>query len=156
MYGTSRRASPPKFRGRSVLLSYSCGMKIDWDQLIEKALAVRRMAHAPYSDFCVGAALLDDKGNVYTGCNVENVSYGLSVCAERHAVAAAIADGSRRFQALVVLTDLSPPGSPCGACRQVLAEFGDFPIMLVNPSGERVETSVGELLPMAFRPEDLG
>jgi len=137
-------------------LGYSHGMEIAWDQLIEKASAVRQMAHAPYSDFCVGAALLDDRGIVYCGCNVENVSYGLSVCAERHAVAAAIADGSRRFQALVVITDLSPPGSPCGACRQVLAEFGDFPIMLVNPGGERVKTSVGQLLPMAFTPENLG
>ncbi len=137
-------------------LGYSCGMTIDWDQLIEKASAVRKMAYAPYSDFHVGAALLDDRGVVYSGCNVENVSYGLSVCAERHAVAAAIADGSRQFQALVVITDVSPPGSPCGACRQVLAEFGDFPVLLVNPAGERVESSVGELLPMAFRPEDLG
>lgn len=128
---------------RHLTLGYSHGMEIDWNQLIEKASAVRRMAYAPYSDFCVGAALLDDRGVVYCGCNVENASYGLSVCAERHAVAAAIADGSRRFQALVVITDLSPPGSPCGACRQVLAEFGDFPIMLVNPDGERVETSVG-------------
>ncbi len=131
-------------------------MTIDWDVLIEKASAVRRMAYAPYSDFLVGAALLDDQGVVHSGCNVENASYGLSVCAERHAVAAAVADGSRRFQALVVMTDVCPPGSPCGACRQVLTEFGDFPIMLVNPGGERVETSVGELLPMAFRPEDLG
>lgn len=135
---------------------YSRGMTIDWNSLIEKASAVRRMAHAPYSDFSVGAALLDDRGVVYSGCNVENASYGLSVCAERHAIAAAVGDGSRRFQALAVMTDVSPPGSPCGACRQVLSEFGDFPIMLVNPDGERVETSVGELLPMAFRPEDLG
>ncbi len=131
-------------------------MAIDWNDLIEKASAVRRKAHAPYSDFCVGSALLDDQGIIYSGCNVENVSYGLSVCAERHAVAAAVADGSRNFRALVVVTDVSPPGSPCGACRQVLAEFGDFPILLVNPGGERVETSVGELLPMAFTPENLG
>ncbi|MCK5379668.1 MAG: cytidine deaminase [Acidobacteria bacterium] len=131
-------------------------MTINWDDLIEKASAVRRKAHAPYSDFCVGAALLDDRGVVHCGCNVENASYGLSVCAERHAIAAAVAAGSRQFQALVVITDVSPPGSPCGACRQVLAEFGDIPILLVNPGGERVETSVGELLPMAFTPENLG
>ena len=137
-------------------LSYSRGMTINWDDLIEKASAVRRKAHAPYSDFCVGAALLDDRGVVHCGCNVENASYGLSVCAERHAIAAAVAAGSRQFQALVVITDVSPPGSPCGACRQVLAEFGDIPILLVNPGGERVETSVGELLPMAFTPENLG
>ena len=131
-------------------------MTIDWDQLIKRAAAVRLKAHAPYSDFYVGASLLDDRGVIYSGCNVENASYGLSVCAERHAVAAAVADGSRQFQALVVITDVSPPGSPCGACRQVLAEFGDFPVLLVNPAGERVETSVGELLPMAFTPENLG
>ncbi len=131
-------------------------MEIDWDRLIERALAVREMAHAPYSDFRVGAALLDDQGRIFSGCNVENASYGLSVCAERHAVAAAVSDGSRTFRALVVITDVSPPGTPCGACRQVLAEFGDFPIMLVNPVGDRVETSVGELLPMAFSSEDLG
>ena len=137
-------------------LRYSRRMTINWDDLIEKASTVRQKAYAPYSDFHVGAALLDDRGVVCCGCNVENVSYGLSVCAERHAVAAAIADGSRSFRALVVITDVSPPGSPCGACRQVLAEFGDFPILLVNPGGERVETSVETLLPMAFRPEDLG
>lgn len=131
-------------------------MNINWDTLIEKAEAVRQRAHAPYSEFLVGSALLDDRGVIYSGCNVENASYGLSVCAERHAVAAAVADGARGFRALVVITDVSPPGSPCGACRQVLAEFGDFPILLVNPDGERVETSVGELLPMAFKPEDLG
>lgn len=138
------------------LVGYSGPMAIDWDDLIDKASAVSRMAHAPYSDFHVGAALLDDQGVVHSGCNVENASYGLSVCAERHAVAAAVAAGSQRFRALVVVTDVSPPVSPCGACRQVLAEFGDFPVLLVNPGGERVETSVGELLPMAFSSEDLG
>jgi cytidine deaminase len=130
-------------------------MTIEWNSLIERALAVRHNAHAPYSEFRVGAALLDDQGGIHAGCNVENVSYGLSVCAERHAVAAAVASGSTVFRALVVVTNVSPPGSPCGACRQVLAEFGDFPVLLVNPDGERVETSVGELLPMAFSPDDL-
>lgn len=130
-------------------------MTIDWNDLIETALAVRQMAHAPYSNFHVGAALLDERGVVYSGCNVENASYGLSVCAERHAVAAAVAHGSKKFLALVVVTDISPPGSPCGACRQVLSEFGDVPLLLVNPDGERVETSVEQLLPMAFKPEDL-
>ena len=130
-------------------------MTIDWDRLIEKAAVVRARSYAPYSKFHVGAALLDDRGAVYGACNVENASYGLSVCAERHAVAAAVAAGSRTFRALVVITPTSPPGSPCGACRQVLSEFGDFPILLVNPAGERVETSVAELLPMAFGPGDL-
>ncbi len=130
-------------------------MTIDWDRLIERAAAVRGRAYAPYSEFHVGAALLDDRGAVHAACNVENASYGLSVCAERHAVAAAVATGVRTFRALVVLTDTSPPASPCGACRQVLAEFGNFPILLVNLEGERVETSVAELLPMSFGPGDL-
>lgn len=130
-------------------------MQIDWDDLVEEAFAVRKRAHAPYSKFQVGAALIDDEGVIFSGCNVENASYGLSVCAERHAVAAAVAAGSQKYRALVVVTALSPPGSPCGACRQVLAEFGDMPVLLVNPDGERVETSVEALLPMAFKPEDL-
>jgi len=130
-------------------------MTINWEILIEQAMAVRHNAYAPYSKFRVGAALLDGQDAIHSGCNVENVSYGLSVCAERHAVAATVAAGSTVFRALVVVTEVSPPGSPCGACRQVLAEFGDFPVLLVNPDGERVETSVGELLPMAFSPDDL-
>lgn len=99
--------------------------------------------------------MLDEAGRIFAGCNVENASYGLSVCAERHAVAAAIAAGSRSIEALVVVTEISPPGSPCGACRQVMAEFGDFPVLLVNPEGARVATSSAALLPRAFRPEDL-
>jgi cytidine deaminase len=116
---------------------------------------VRSNAHAPYSSFAVGAAILDRDGSVYVGCNVENASYGLSVCAERHAVAAAVAAGCEGIDALAVVTDTSPPASPCGACRQVLAEFGDFPVILANPAGERVITSIGELLPMAFTPRSL-
>ena len=89
------------------------------------------------------------------GCNVENASYGLSVCAERHAVAAAVSAGGQRIEGLAVVTDTSPPTSPCGACRQVLIEFGDFPVILANPAGERTLTSVAELLPSAFTPGSL-
>ena len=125
------------------------------DQLVEAALAVRQRARAPYSGFAVGAAVLDVKGRVHVGCNVENASYGLSVCAERNAVAAAVSAGSQAFEGLAVVTDMSPPTPPCGACRQVLVEFGDFPVILANLEGDRILTSVGELLPDAFTPDSL-
>jgi cytidine deaminase len=127
----------------------------DIDRLVKAATAVRENAHAPYSQFMVGAAVLDGDGRVHVGCNVENASYGLSVCAERHAIAAAASSGSRGVEALVVVTDTSPPTPPCGACRQVLVEFGDFPVILENLEGERIETRVEELLPNAFTPDSL-
>ena len=125
------------------------------DRLVEAASAARENAHAPYSAFAVGAAVLDASGHVYVGCNIENASYGLSVCAERHAIAAAVAAGEDRIEALAVVTDTDPPASPCGACRQVLVEFGDFPVILANPAGERLLTTVSDLLPDAFTPESL-
>ncbi len=123
------------------------------DRLVEAATSVRVRARAPYSGFAVGAAVLSSDGCVHVGCNVENASYGLSVCAERHAVAAAVAAGTSDLSAVAVVTDSSPPASPCGACRQVLAEFGNFPVILANLAGARIVTSVGELLPNAFTPE---
>ena len=125
------------------------------ERLIDAASEVRTKAHAPYSSFAVGAAVLDAEGRVHVGCNVENASYGLSVCAERHAVAAAVSAGSQGIEGLAVVTDTTPPTSPCGACRQVLVEFGDFPVILANLEGERIVTSVGDLLPDAFTPESL-
>lgn len=125
------------------------------DRLVEAASEVRQKAHAPYSKFAVGAAVLDAKGRVHVGCNVENASYGLSVCAERHAVAAAVAAGAGEIDALAVVTGTEPPSSPCGACRQVLVEFGDFTVILANTAGERVVTRVSELLPDAFTPDSL-
>lgn len=122
----------------------------DIERLVAAAVAVRDHAYAPYSRFRVGAALLLPDGRVCSGCNVENASFGLAVCAERNAVAAAVAAGARSFSALVVVTDVRPPASPCGACRQVLAEFGDFPVILANPAGDRLVTSVNALLPGAF------
>ena len=115
----------------------------------------RANAHAPYSGFTVGAAVLDANGQVHVGCNVENASYGLSICAERHAVAAAVAAGESRLEVLAVVTDTDPPASPCGACRQVLREFGDFPVILANPAGARLLTTVGDLLPDAFTRQSL-
>jgi cytidine deaminase len=119
-------------------------------RLVAAAAAIRDRAYAPYSHFRVGAALLLADNEVVAGCNVENASFGLSVCAERNALAAAVAGGASRFLALAVVTDASPPASPCGACRQVLAEFGDYPVILANTANERRLTSVVELLPEAF------
>lgn len=121
--------------------------------LLSRARAVRARAYAPYSKFQVGAAVLDEKGRVHTGTNIENASYGLTVCAERHAVAAAVAAGAKQVRAVAVITPTSPPGSPCGACRQVLAEFAlpEAPVLLASPTGPADETTMGELLPRSFK-----
>jgi cytidine deaminase len=121
--------------------------------LVAAARRVRRHAHAPYSHFRVGAAVVDELGRIHVGCNVENASYGLTICAERGAVMAAVAAGARAIHGVAVVTGTRPPGSPCGACRQVLAELaGDtIPVWLAAPTGRAVERSVGALLPEAFR-----
>jgi cytidine deaminase len=122
--------------------------------LLAAARAVRRNAHAPYSRFLVGAAVADERGRIHVGCNVENASYGLTVCAERNAVAAAVAAGARRIAAAAVVTGARPPASPCGACRQVLAELADSdaPVLLAGPAGAAVTTTtVGALLPLTFK-----
>lgn len=119
--------------------------------LIELALAARQQAHAPYSHYRVGAAIQTEKGT-FPGCNVENASYGLCNCAERTALFTAVCAGARRVEAVVVATD--DGGSPCGACRQVLAEFADdsCSVVLVDGTGNVVlETTLGVLLPRAFR-----
>ena len=122
------------------------------DALVDAAAAVRRNAYAPYSNFRVGAAVRASDGRVFAGCNVENASYGLSICAERAAIFNAIAHGARDIVAIAVMTDASPPASPCGACRQVMAEFApDAPVVLAGTDGACIETSVGALLPAAFR-----
>lgn len=117
--------------------------------LIAAALAARSRAYAPYSNFPVGAALLGTDGIIHSGCNVENVSYGLTICAERSAVCQAVASGCREFAALVVIADSREPISPCGACRQVLSEFGDFPVLLRNLEGTEHRTTLGVLFPRA-------
>ncbi|HBT38509.1 MAG: Cytidine deaminase [Thermotoga sp. 50_1627] len=120
-------------------------------KLIEKAIEAMSKAYAPYSNFKVGAALLTKSGKVFTGCNVENASFGLSVCAERVAIFSAVSAGEMRFEKLVVVANTDSPASPCGACRQVMSEFGDFEVLLVNLRGEVVRTRVSELLPRAFK-----
>jgi cytidine deaminase len=128
-------------------------LSIDWEQLEDAAAKARERAYAPYSEYRVGAALLDEEGRVFTGCNVENASYGLCLCAERSAVAAAIDAGARRFSALVVASFGAKAAPPCGLCRQTLAEFApSFPIRCVSESGDRLDTSVAELLPHPFGP----
>ena len=125
------------------------------EELIQAAISVRKMAYAPYSNYAVGAAILVENGRIFTGVNVENASYGLTNCAERTAVFKAVSEGFKRIYAVVVATENA--GSPCGACRQVLAEFaGDVPVWLVDDSGNGRETTLHTLLPDHFGPEHLG
>ena len=125
------------------------------DPLVSAARAAQQQAYAPYSRFRVGAALEADDGRVFVGGNVENASYGLTICAERAAVCAAVAAGARHLRRAVVVTDIDPPAAPCGACRQVLSEFGpDLTVTAVGP-GQSVSWTMGELLPAAFGKEQL-
>ncbi|WP_088070231.1 cytidine deaminase [Gottfriedia luciferensis] len=127
--------------------------------LINEALNVRENAYAPYSKFKVGAAILLNNQKVYTGCNVENASYGLTNCAERTAIFSAVANGngSAKIEAIAIVGDTEGPISPCGACRQVIAEFSDenTKVYLTNLKGDVAETTVKELLPGSFSSKDL-
>ncbi|WP_262314713.1 cytidine deaminase [Lacticaseibacillus parakribbianus] len=124
--------------------------------LIAAAIAQRDLAYVPYSHFKVGAAVLAN-GRVFTGCNIENASYGLAMCAERNALFAAVAAGCTEVTAIAVVADTAGPVSPCGACRQVMAEFmaPDAAVTLANLAGATQETTVAELLPGAFLKGDL-
>lgn len=125
------------------------------DELVRRARDVMRNAHAPYSGFHVGAAIEAADGSIHVGCNVESASYGLTICAERMALGAAVAAGVKRILRVVVTTDVDPPAAPCGACRQLLAEFGlTMEIRAAGPASERRWT-LGELLPDAFTRETL-
>ncbi len=124
------------------------------DALVQAAMEARERAYAPYSAFKVGAALLTRSGKVYTGSNVENASYGLTVCAERVAVFSAVSAGEREFCAIAIASQNGV--SPCGACRQVLREFGpDLRMIIADAQGRRRERTLAELLPDDFKPEDL-
>lgn len=122
-----------------------------WSQLFDAAEQARKMAHAPYSKFHVGAAILHDDGSVSSGCNVENASYGLTVCAERNAIGSMVRAG-RKPVAVAIVVDSREPTPPCGMCRQVLAEFGapDMPVHSRTPGGKEAKWTLGELLPHAF------
>ena len=120
------------------------------DDLLAHALKARSAAYAPYSHFAVGAALETQSGKVFTGCNVENLSFGLTCCAERNAVFAAVVSGERQFSRIVIVADSQEPVTPCGACRQVLAEFsGDLEVRSVNLQGVEFSANLRELLPRA-------
>jgi cytidine deaminase len=127
------------------------------EQLIEEAKKARQRAYVPYSKFPVGAALLAEDGRIFSGCNVENASFGLTNCAERTAFFKAVSEGAGKFQALAVVGATAGPVSPCGACRQVMVEFCSpgMKVYLANLEGKIRETTVSELLPGAFDKEEL-
>jgi cytidine deaminase len=123
----------------------------EYDALILAAKQARENAHAPFSDFRVGAAVRANSGRTYTGCNIENASYGLTVCAERVAIFKALSEGERGFDAIAVVTETDILTPPCGACRQIIWEFcGDVPVILANLKGKIERESSAKLLPRPF------
>jgi cytidine deaminase len=126
--------------------------EVPWEQLFTAASEARRLAYAPYSKFLVGAAALFEDGLITSGCNVENASYGLAMCAERNAIGAAIAKGKKKLLAIAIVVDSKEPTPPCGMCRQVMAEFGDpeLPVRMRNLEGAEGRYTLKELLPHAF------
>ncbi len=129
----------------------------NYQELIDAAVAVREKAYAPYSKYQVGAALLGKSGRIYSGCNVENASYGATICAERVAAVKAVSEGETEFLALAVVADGKEPGSPCGICRQFLAEFGiNMKLILLNLEGKKIESTLEQYLPAAFGAKYLG
>ncbi|XP_078369143.1 cytidine deaminase-like [Oculina patagonica] len=124
--------------------------------LLERSIKAKEHSHSPYSKFRVGAALLTDTGEIIDGCNVENASYGLTICAERTALVKAVSMGFKKFPAIAITTDMEQFIAPCGACRQVIAEFGlECDVYLVKSDLSYTKMSVSELLPLAFTAEDL-
>ncbi|MEH6935688.1 cytidine deaminase [Bacillus sp. JJ783] len=130
---------------------------MDKKKYIEEANKMLSKAYIPYSKFPVGAALVTKEGKIYTGCNIENASYGLCNCAERTAIFKAVSEGECDFSYLVITGETDGPISPCGACRQVIAEFCNpkMPVLLTNVKGDEKEVTVEQLLPGAFSIEDL-
>ena len=127
---------------------------MDDAKLIDTAKEYRERAYCPYSRFQVGAAVLTKHGNIYGGCNVENASYPMTNCAERTAIFKAVSEGEREFEAIAVIADTEYPCSPCGACRQVMAEFRIPRIIMANLAGDVKNISLQELLPFAFTKEE--
>lgn len=124
------------------------------EALIDLAKKAITNSHSPYSQFPVAAAVLDETGQIYVGVNVENVSYGLTQCAERSAIGAAVSNGAKSITAVVVYTPTQTPTPPCGVCRQVIREFAaDTSILCVCDSTDQIETSIDELLPLSFNQE---
>lgn len=127
------------------------------DELIKLALGAKKFAHAPYSKFKVGSALLTEDGEVFTGCNIENSSYSLTICAERVAVFKAYSVGKKKFKSIAIVSDSKNFISPCGACRQVLMDLagGELEVILTNSKGEKKVFKLKELLPFPFGSKDL-
>ncbi|MDP9339252.1 MAG: cytidine deaminase [Acidobacteriota bacterium] len=124
--------------------------------LITAAKRARENAHAPYSNFRVGAALRSTSGRIFSGCNVENATYGLTMCAERVAIFKAVSEGERGFSAIAVVTDTDAPTPPCGACRQLIWEFcGDIPVTMANMGGKQETLQMKELFPKPFDDSNL-
>ena len=130
---------------------------MDKNMLVEKAIEARSKAYVPYSKFQVGAAIVTNNDDVYLGCNIENASYGLTNCAERTAIFKAVSEGATEIKAIAVVGDTEGPISPCGACRQVIAEFStdDTKIYLANLNGDVKETTISEILPGYFSSKDM-
>ncbi len=127
------------------------------EELVSLAIKIKENAYVPYSNFHVGAALFADNGKIYTGCNVENASYGAAICAERTAIVKAISDGAKKILAIAVSSDSNLPTMPCGICRQVINEFcsSDMPLFLSNRNGEYKVFSFEEILPHSFKQSDM-
>lgn len=128
-----------------------------WDFLVEKALEAKRNAYVPYSGFHVGAAVLTPDGRIFTGCNVENASYGASICAERTAIVKAVSAGESNISAIAITSDSEDLTFPCGICRQVIAEFaaGDIQLICANKNGDYKEYGMDDILPNAFNRDAL-
>lgn len=129
---------------------------MDYRELVKIAKNAKEKAYVPYSNFRVGAAVLTIEGQVFTGCNIENASFGLTNCAERTAIFKAVSEGYNKFQAIAISTDTQNITSPCGACRQVLIEFGEnIDVIMANIEGQYEIYKISKLLPLAFSPNKL-
>ncbi|HNX97680.1 MAG TPA: cytidine deaminase [Candidatus Aminicenantes bacterium] len=131
-------------------------MEAGIQELLERAKAAQANAYAPYSKFPVGAAVRDDRGRIFAGCNVENASFGVTICAERNAIFHMVAAGGKRIGEILIVGETDQPLPPCGACRQVIAEFagGDARVHMVNRAGEVTTATLDELLPFRFHLDD--